>query len=108
LPVIRQDGRLVNMTSSAGSLGKFSPALATRFRNAKTVDDITALMKEFTSAVAAGNEAKEGWPSAAYATSKAGATGATMVIGREEAMKDKGILVNACCPGWVKVSSNIL
>src|ERR1700749_360351 len=51
LSVIRPGGRLVNVTSMAGSLSKYSPSIASRFRNAKDVDEITALLDEFTAAV---------------------------------------------------------
>jgi carbonyl reductase 1 len=104
LPLIRPGGRLVNVTSTAGSLGKFSSSLASRFRAATAVNQVTNLMDEFTTSVAAGTEKSDGWPSSAYAASKAGATAMTMVIGREESKKGNSVLVNACCPGWVKVS----
>jgi carbonyl reductase 1 len=85
----------------AGSLGKFSSDLAGRFRGASSVDQINQLMTEFATDVSAGNESSKGWPSAAYAASKAGATGMTIVIGRQEKQKGSKVLINACCPGWV-------
>ena len=60
-------------------------------------------MEEFKSAVAAGDEKAQGWPSAAYAVSKAGTTGFTRVIAQDEQAKSKAVLINACCPGWVQV-----
>ncbi|MCJ1287722.1 hypothetical protein MMC26_007074 [Xylographa opegraphella] len=102
LPLLHPSGRLVNVSSMAGHLNKYSPALQARFRAARTVDDVTALMEAFKAAVAAGTEAEQGWPSAAYAVSKAGVTAMTGVVAREERERGRGVLVNSCCPGYVK------
>ena len=103
LPLLRPDGgRIVNVASMSGYLNKYSPAIRERFLNAKSVDDVTALMNEFTAAVERGKEKEEGWPSAAYATSKAGEIGMTIQVA--EVVKKEGkedVLVNCCCPGWV-------
>jgi NAD(P)-dependent dehydrogenase (short-subunit alcohol dehydrogenase family) len=103
LPLIKDGGRLVNVSSAAGSLGRYMPGIQSRFRNAKTVEDVTKLMEEFTAAVAEGKETEKGWPSNAYGLSKAGATGMTKVIAEIEKEKGSKVLINACCPGWVKV-----
>jgi carbonyl reductase 1 len=107
--VTKDGGRLVNVTSTAGKLNKYSPAIQERFRSAKDVEAVTKLMEDFAAAVAAGNEKEQGWISAAYATSKAGATTMTRVIAEKYKVQGSGTLINACCPGWVKVrySSNI-
>jgi len=59
-------------------------------------------MEKFKAAVAEGKEKQAGFPSAAYAVSKAGETAFTKAIAMEEAKRDRGVLVNACCPGYVK------
>ncbi|KAF1358875.1 NAD(P)-binding protein [Lizonia empirigonia] len=41
-----------------------------------------------------------GFPSAAYATSKAGCIGGTKVLARKETLSASEKLVNACCPGY--------
>ncbi|KAK0742676.1 carbonyl reductase [Schizothecium vesticola] len=103
LPLLKAEGgRIVNVASMSGYLNKYSAAIRDRFLNAKSVDNITKLMDEFTSAVERGREKEEGWPSAAYATSKAGEIGMTLQIAAEVKWEGKnGVLVNACCPGWV-------
>jgi len=77
--------------------------LQEKFKNAKTHNEVTALMESFQSAVAAGKEKQEGWPSAAYATSKAGVTSMTRCIAEDLKAKGSKTLVNACCPGYVRV-----
>lgn len=85
----------------SGQLNKYSESIRSRFLNAESVEDITALMEEFKSAVKAGNEREQGWPSAAYAVSKAGMTGMTKAIAKKEQQRGGKRLINACCPGYV-------
>ena len=58
-------------------------------------------MEAFKSAVAAGTEKQDGWPSSGYMVSKAGVTGMTRILAREEEQSGGKRLINSCCPGWV-------
>jgi len=104
LPHIKQGGRMVNVTSMAGKLNKYSEPIRNQFIKASQtgVPECSALMEQFTQAVSDGKEKELGWPSAAYAVSKAGATAMTKAIAMEESKKGRGVLLNACCPGYVK------
>lgn len=55
-------------------------------------------MTKFAEDVKAKKENEEGWPSAAYAVSKAGLIAVSKVIAREEGER---VRVEFCCPGWV-------
>jgi carbonyl reductase 1 len=101
LPLLKPTGRLVNLASMAGHLTKYSDDVRNRFLATQTEDDVTTLMKEFTSAVEAGKEKEAGFPSAAYAVSKAGLVGGTKALARSEKEKGSGVLINCCCPGYV-------
>lgn len=101
LTIIRSGGRLVNVASMVGTLDKYSSTIRNRFLSAKSEDDIIQLMRDFEASVAAGKEKQDGWPSAAYAVSKAGLIGATKAIAERQKSKDKSVLINACCPGFV-------
>ncbi|KAI9866225.1 MAG: hypothetical protein M1823_009175, partial [Watsoniomyces obsoletus] len=71
LPHIKDGGRIVNVASTVGRLSsKYSSTIKSRFLEAKSHEEITALMQEFTSAVEK-NSYKADWPGAAYAVSKA-------------------------------------
>ena len=59
-------------------------------------------MEAFKSAVAAATEKDDGWPSSAYMVSKAGMTGMTGILAREEQERGGKRLINSCCPGWVE------
>lgn len=58
-------------------------------------------MEDFVTGVQADNHEAQGWPSAAYAVSKAGEIAMTKAIAKEEEKSGRGILIIACCPGWV-------
>lgn len=104
LPLIRSGGRLVNVSSAASHLNKYSNEIRNEFLKAAKTDvpAVTALMEKFKTAVKEDKVSAAGFPSAAYAVSKAGETAFTKVIAMEEAKKGHGILINACCPGYVK------
>ncbi|KAF1978093.1 carbonyl reductase [Bimuria novae-zelandiae CBS 107.79] len=101
LPLLKPTGRLINVASVSGHLNKYSDEVRQRFLSAKTERDITAIMQDFQSAVEAGKEKEAGFPSAAYAVSKAGLIGATKALARAEKEKGSQISINALCPGWV-------
>ena len=84
-------------------LHKYSETIRDQFLALKTVPDITKLMGRFQSAVDAAKEKKQGWPSAGYAVSKAGVVGMTKAIGTVEKEKGSKVLINSCCPGYVKI-----
>lgn len=104
LSVIRTNGRLVNVSSMAGKLNKYSPDIRDAFMKAADTDvpAVTALMEKFKSAVADGKEKEAGFPSAAYAVSKAGVTAMTKAIAKKHSSDGRHVLINACCPGYVK------
>jgi carbonyl reductase 1 len=89
VPLLKPEGRIVNLASMSGHLNKYSDDVRNRFLAAKTEKDIT------------GNEKEAGYPSAAYAVSKAGLIGGTKALARAEQEKGSKLLVNACCPGYV-------
>ncbi|KAF2107285.1 carbonyl reductase [Lophiotrema nucula] len=101
LPLLKPSAtsRLVNVASTAGALNKYSDEIRNRFLSSKTESDVTAIMQDFVAAVEAGKEKEAGFPSAAYATSKAGLIGATRAFAAAE--KDRGPLINSACPGYV-------
>jgi carbonyl reductase 1 len=99
--LLKPGGRIVNVASSSGALRNYPPDLKTRFLNATEVDDATKLMEDFTEAVKDGSHVKNGWPSAAYAVSKAGMIAQTRALANEYKKQEKSVLINSCHPGWV-------
>ncbi|KAF3008823.1 hypothetical protein E8E13_010709 [Curvularia kusanoi] len=101
LSLLKPTGRIVNVASTSGALSKYSDAVRTRFLDAKTEDDVTAIMRDFATAVEQGREKDAGFPSAAYAVSKAGCIAGTKALARQEKEGGSKRLINACCPGYV-------
>ena len=104
LTLLRKGGRLVNVSSEAGKLDKYSNQIRNAFLQASKTDvaSVTAVMEEFQSAANEDKVKEAGFPTAAYAVSKAGETAFTKVLAMEEKSRGRDVLVNACCPGYVK------
>lgn len=101
LPQIRDGGRVVNVASRAGHIdSKYAAPIRTRFLDAKKIEEISALMEEFSTAVEK-NQYQDTWPGAAYKVSKAGVIGMTKTIAMENARTGSKTLINSCCPGYV-------
>ncbi|TFK46688.1 NAD(P)-binding protein [Heliocybe sulcata] len=102
LPLLnREHGRLINVSSTGGVLTRLSsPALASQFRSALTIPAVDTLMQQFRDDVRSNTWKEKGWYASGYAVSKMGVTALTRALANEN--KDKGLLINAVCPGWVK------
>lgn len=104
LPLLRPNGRLVNVCSMAGKLDKYSDSVRATFLKAaeSDVSAASSIMETFTTAVSESREKEAGFPSAAYAVSKAGEIAMTKAIALREKNEGSQKLVNACCPGYVR------
>ncbi|XP_075399485.1 carbonyl reductase [NADPH] 1-like [Tenrec ecaudatus] len=107
LPLIKPQGRVVNVSSEASviALKYCSPELQEKFRNDTiTEEELVALMNKFIEDAKKGVHQKEGWPHHAYGVSKIGVTVLSRIYARNLSAQRPGdkILLNACCPGWVR------
>jgi carbonyl reductase 1 len=101
LPLVRDGGAIVMVSSGMGELSAFSPALRARFLDAGlTRAALIELVRSFEHAVERGRHVAEGWPSSAYRVSKASLNAGARLLARELAPRQ--IRVNAVCPGWVR------
>ncbi|XP_069886750.1 carbonyl reductase [NADPH] 3 isoform X2 [Dipodomys merriami] len=99
--------RVVNISSFQGSkaLEDCSEDLQEKFRcDTLTEQDLVDLMKKFVEDTKNEMHEREGWPNSAYGVSKLGVTVLSRILARrlDEKRKADRILLNACCPGWVK------
>uniref|UniRef100_UPI0025ADAF86 carbonyl reductase [NADPH] 1 n=1 Tax=Doryrhamphus excisus TaxID=161450 RepID=UPI0025ADAF86 len=107
LPLVKTGGRVVNVSSfvSVRSLNQCSPQLQERFRSEDiTEDELEGLMRRFVDRAKKGEHKQDGWPETAYGVSKIGVTVLSLIHARrvsKERPNDQ-ILINACCPGWVR------
>lgn len=99
LPIMKDGGRIVMVSSESGSLSQFSDDLRRRFLDPSLDrDGLHALLDEFVTDVAAERCQRHGWPASAYAVSKAGMNALTRILARE----NPRLRINAVSPGWVK------
>uniref|UniRef100_A0A9L0T5G0 Carbonyl reductase (NADPH) n=1 Tax=Equus caballus TaxID=9796 RepID=A0A9L0T5G0_HORSE len=107
---ITYKSRVVNMSSimSLLALKNCSPELQRKFTSETiTEEELVGLMMKFVEDTKNGVHIKEGWPDVmamAYAVSKMGITVLSRIYARRLSEQRRGdkILLNACCPGWVK------
>lgn len=102
LPLIPNGGRMVIVSSGMGHLvPEYSEERRCKFRDPTlSGDEVTAQMNEFIHDVAQDQVAEKGWRENAYAVSKAGVIALSGIWARD--FESRGIMVNACCPGWVR------
>ncbi|KAI4192127.1 MAG: hypothetical protein LQ346_004473 [Caloplaca aetnensis] len=123
IPLLSKDGRIVNVSSTGSSLSGYSKEIQDRFRSPKmTLDDLEQMMNEyqvipprhndlgwdalkfFKEAANNGTENPRGWKRQAYGATKAAENALTAVLAR----KHPGLIINACCPGWVDTDMGAL
>ncbi|DBA13644.1 TPA: hypothetical protein GDO54_018408 [Pyxicephalus adspersus] len=107
LPLIKPNGRVVNVSSiiSPRALAQCSRELQEKFRsNTITEEELVKLMEQFVEDAKNGVHQAKGWPNTAYGVSKIGVTVLSRIQARrlKETRKGEGIILNACCPGWVR------
>ena len=103
LPWMRSGGRVVMVSSGLADRGGMRRDVAARFTDPSLTEaDLVAHAEKFVRDVAAGAHRKEGWPTSAYAVSKASLNALALVLSRQLASDERRILVNAVCPGWVR------
>jgi len=103
LPSFREGGRIVNVSSGLAHRGGMSKAVAQRFVDPSlTSAELVEHVEKFVHDVATGQHRKEGWPSSAYAVSKAALNALTLVLSRQFQGDPRRLKVNAVCPGWVR------
>ncbi|KAJ8266581.1 hypothetical protein GJAV_G00132150 [Gymnothorax javanicus] len=106
-PLLRPNARVVNVSSfvSKRALGQCSHQLQAKFRDPQLLEEeLCSLMEDFVKAAQRGKHKEEGWPTTAYGTSKIGVTVLSRIQARilSQSRPTDCILLNACCPGWVR------
>lgn len=107
LPIVKPHGRVVNVSSfvSHRSLHQCSPELQAQFRSDTiTEEQLVDLMNKFVQDAKNGDHQDKGWPNTAYGVTKIGVTVMSRIHARllsQQRPSDR-ILLNACCPGWVR------
>lgn len=105
LPLMREDGRIINVSSMVGSLKNVNKTLQDKFNNPKlTISQLNELMEEYASSIDDNSFSDKGWPKSAYGVSKIGVTGLTKIYAHQQQQEDEKnepVLIRACHPGYV-------
>ncbi|KAM3934654.1 carbonyl reductase [NADPH] 1-like [Leptodactylus fuscus] len=107
LPLIKPNGRVINISTmlACSALAKCSRDLQERFHSDTiTEDELVNLMEKFVEDAKNGVHQEKGWPNTAYGVSEIGIIVLSKIQARQlkETRKGEGIILNACCPGWVR------
>jgi len=111
LPMVRENGRIVLVSSftSQGAAYGFTPKWGnplgsemSMMNRSLTLERLEELATQFVADCKTKTNEKNGWPTSAYATSKLFCNGIVRVYAREMESKSNGVLINCCCPGFVK------
>eukprot|EP01100_Stratorugosa_tubuloviscum_P011239 TRINITY_DN498_c0_g1_i1.p1 TRINITY_DN498_c0_g1~~TRINITY_DN498_c0_g1_i1.p1 ORF type:complete len:273 (-),score=130.81 TRINITY_DN498_c0_g1_i1:55-873(-) len=103
IPLLNVNSRVVNVSSTAGRQAIVSEQLRNSFNNPNlTLEELSELIESFISSVADRTYSAKGWPQTTYGISKLGMSTYTQILARQLANDSRNILVNACCPGWVR------
>ena len=108
-PILRDDGRLLVVASSLGTLTQLPERLHPRFdTDAMTLDDVDSTVAAWRDAVVAGRAVAEGWPEFINIPSKVAQVAAIRVLARERRDADarRDTLIAAVCPGMIDTGAS--
>ncbi|CAG9823094.1 unnamed protein product [Phaedon cochleariae] len=104
-PLLRNNARVVNISSSAGKLARIPSAdlRAKLSRKDLTIPQLNELVEKFVRAAKEGKMQQDGWGSSTYVVSKVALTALTFIQQRQfdEEKPDRHVAVNAVHPGYV-------
>ena len=106
LPLLRTNGRVVNVGSMAGGMSSWGSELRAQFLEPSLdVPRLSALCERFIADAEAGDHVAKGWPGTTYGMSKAAVHALTRIHAAQMNSAGNGVTVNVCCPGWTRGQS---
>ncbi|VDD80328.1 unnamed protein product [Mesocestoides corti] len=104
LPLMAKESRLVNMCTGdlVWAFQGVKKEISDMFRGPMTLDDVDAVMASFVSHAEKGDHRKAGFTNSAYGISKLGFYKATVILAEQVRSDPRHILINCCCPGYVR------
>lgn len=103
-PILRDNARVVNVSSMASERAfvRLSEEWKKKFSNPElTMDTLRSHINEFIAAAREGKVEERGFPKTAYGMSKVGVTFMSILQQKSMDLQGRGVIVNACCPGYV-------
>jgi carbonyl reductase 1 len=107
-PILRPGGRFLVVASSFGRLGHLDPRVRPPFDEARSLDDIEAVVEAWRRAVHDGSAPGLGWPDWLNIPSKVAQVAAVRVVARQRRERDlaEGTFVAAVCPGLIDTGAS--
>jgi len=107
-PMLRDGGRFLIVASALGRLRYLPEPLRERFREARSLRAINAVMLAYVDAVERGVAAADGWPEFINIPSKVGqvATMRAYARTRRDEAERRGVVIDAVCPGMIDTASS--
>lgn len=104
LPLIKDGGRIVNVSSSSGKLTEaYSKERKQQFLDPNlTLEELDKLANTFIQDVIDDKLKERGWPLSTYMVSKALVNSFTRIMDRDLKKEKKNITINAYNPGWCR------
>jgi NAD(P)-dependent dehydrogenase (short-subunit alcohol dehydrogenase family) len=109
-PLLRDEGRLLVVASSFGTLNHLAPALHDRFAALSSLDEVDEQVAAWRDAVEDGSARAGDWPGFVNIPSKIGQVAAVRALAAQRRADDlaRGILLAAVCPGMMNTPTSAL
>lgn len=107
-PVLNDNGRLLVVASSLGTLHHLAPVLHGRFTEPSSLEEIDAQIANWRDSTKEGRVGA--WPAFVNIPSKVGQVAAVRVLAHQRGQSDpqRGILIAAVCPGMINTPTSAL
>ncbi|EWM10603.1 carbonyl reductase [NADPH] 1 [Kutzneria sp. 744] len=107
-PLLRDNGRLIIVASSLGTLRYLAPVLHSRFDDLPSLDEVDRQVSAWRDAVRNGTVRASAWPGFVNIPSKIGQVAAvrTLARSRRDADLARGILLASVCPGMMNTPTS--
>jgi len=109
-PLLRDNGRLIVVASSFGTLQYLAPVLHNRFDQLSSLDEVDKQVTAWRDAVRDGSARGGPWPGFINIPSKIGQVAAVRALAAQRREDDtrRGILLAAVCPGMINTPTSAL
>jgi NAD(P)-dependent dehydrogenase (short-subunit alcohol dehydrogenase family) len=107
-PLLRDNGRLIVVASSLGTLHYLAPVLHDRFDGLASLDEVDKQVAAWRDAVRDGSARAGAWPGFVNIPSKIGQVAAVRTLAEQRREQDaaRGILLAAVCPGMMNTPTS--
>jgi NAD(P)-dependent dehydrogenase (short-subunit alcohol dehydrogenase family) len=107
-PLLRDNGRLIVVASSLGTLHYLAPVLHDRFDDLASLDALDEQVAVWRETVKDGSARAGAWPGFINIPSKIGQVSAVRTLARQRCVQDtsRGILLAAVCPGMMNTPTS--